>query len=226
MFNKSRGADKLQERKVEKILEILADRYPVPKTTLNFSSPFELLIATIMSAQTTDKQVNRITKELFKDYNRPEDFYKMKQEELEEKICSIGLYHNKSKYIIETSKIILTDYQGQVPDTREELMKLPGVGRKTANVLLVCAFGINTIPVDTHVFRVANRIGLADSENVVGVEKQLQDKISENLWGDLHHWLIFLGRDICKARRPNCKVCPINYLCEYYKKVGNNKNEE
>ncbi len=206
----------MEGTKVNKILNILTERYPLPQTTLEFSTQFELLVATIMSAQTTDKQVNKVTKKLFKKYNTARDFSKLKREELEDRICSIGLYRNKSKYIIETSKILLKEYQGQVPATREELMKLPGVGRKTANVILVCAFGINTIPVDTHVFRVANRIGLANSNNVKEVEKQLQNIIPEELWGDIHHILIYLGREICKARSPRCKSCPLNHLCEYF----------
>ncbi len=206
----------MHKKEVKALLTILAEKYPVPETALNFSTPFELLVATIMSAQTTDKQVNRVTEELFKEYNTPEDFCKMSKEELAEKICSIGLYRNKSKYIIKTSKLLLTKYKGKVPHTRKELMELPGVGRKTANVVLICAFGKNTIPVDTHVFRVANRIGLVKADNVEEVEKELEKIIPQKSWGDLHHRLIFLGREVCKARKPDCENCPVKNFCFYF----------
>ncbi|QTL98265.1 endonuclease III [Iocasia frigidifontis] len=203
-------------RKVTKIIMLMEEKWPKPVTELNYSSPFELLLATILSAQSTDKQVNKVTKRLFKKYNQPGDFAEMKKDELAQEINSIGLYRNKSKFIIESSQLILKDFKGKVPDTRKELMRLPGVGRKTANVILASAFQKNAIAVDTHVFRVANRLGLVKTDKVVEVEKQLMNIIPEEKWSDLHHWLIFLGRRICKARNPHCNKCFLQDYCEYY----------
>lgn len=207
-------------KEIKQIINILSKKYPDPDTALNYSTPFELLIATILSAQTTDKQVNKVTKKLFKNYNTPQDLASLKITELEKLIKSIGLYRNKSKYIIQTSKKIINEFDGQVPETRKELMKLPGVGRKTANVVLTCAFTKNAFPVDTHVFRVSNRIGLVQAENVNEVEKQLMQVIPEKLWGKMHHWLIYLGRELCKAQNPNCNNCDLNKLCKYYKNTN------
>lgn len=202
---------------LEQIMTILAEKYPEPETELNFSTPFELLVATILSAQSTDKQVNKVTERLFKKYNKPEDFANLERRELEKEINSIGLYRNKSKYIIETSKILLDKYGGRVPATRRELTELPGVGRKTANVLLACAFARNAIPVDTHVFRVANRLGLANSDRVDQVEEELMKAVPEDSWADMHHWLIFHGRRTCKARNPECNRCELKVYCKYYR---------
>jgi len=206
--------------KKDKLIKLFASNYPEPVTALNFSTPFELLIATVLSAQTTDIQVNKVTKNLFKVYNKPKDFVNLKQKELEKKIKSIGLYKNKSKYIINLSKIIIDKYNGKIPDTRDDLMKLPGVGRKTANVVLGCAFKKNTIPVDTHVLRVSNRLGLCNSRNTYEVEKSLMEKFPPKIWLDLHHWLIIHGRNVCKARNPLCNDCFINKLCDDYKNKG------
>lgn len=208
----------MKEEILKKLISIFSKKYPEPRTALNFSTPFELLIATILSAQSTDKQVNKVTKDLFKKYNRPEDFANMKKEKLEKEINSIGLYRNKSKYIIETSKKIIEDFGGKVPETRKELLGLSGVGRKTANVILASAFSKNAFPVDTHVFRVAKRIGLAKSNRVEEVEKELMENIPENMWIDMHHWLIFHGRETCKAQNPDCSNCDINDYCHFYKK--------
>lgn len=204
----------------KRIMDKLAAEYPEAKTELNFTTPFELLVATILSAQTTDRQVNKVTAELFKKYNTAEDFARLTPEELAEEIKSIGLYRNKSRFIIEASKILLEKYDGEVPASREELMKLPGVGRKTANVILSSAFNRAAIAVDTHVFRVANRIGLANSDDVLGVEKQLMERVPESLWSKLHHWLIFHGRRVCKARNPACSSCVLKEDCFYYNKRG------
>jgi len=174
------------------------------------------LIATILSAQSTDKQVNKVTKRLFKKYNKPADFAKLTIAELEKKINSIGLYHNKSKYIIECSKLLIKNYNGKVPRNRKELMELPGVGRKTANVVLICAFGINAFPVDTHVLRVTNRLGLVETDSPLEVEKRLCDLVPEEKWSDMHHWLIFHGRETCKARKPECQQCLIQEYCKKY----------
>lgn len=207
----------MSSRQHREILRILAERYPNPKPALNFTNPFELLIATILSAQTTDKQVNNITAKLFAKYTRPEDYSALTQEGLEEDIKSCGLYKNKAKNIIATCKILVEQYNSQVPRTGEQLIKLPGVGRKTANVVLSNAFGVPAIAVDTHVFRVANRLGLADSSDVKVTEKHLMENIDRELWSDAHHWLIFFGREICHARKPQCNQCPLSHLCNHLK---------
>lgn len=201
---------------IHDIIELLNQKYPAPRTELNFSTPFELLIATILSAQSTDKQVNKVTSSLFQKYNRPEDFKDLSEEELAKMISSIGLNRSKSRYIIKTSLLIIDNYDGKVPLTRKELIKLPGVGRKTANVVLACAFGKNAFPVDTHVFRVSNRLGLAESDQVKEVEKQLMKIVPEDLWIDMHHWLIFHGRETCQARKPECSRCFLSPYCKFY----------
>lgn len=208
-------------KKISKIIDILSQKYPDPETALNYSSPFELLIAVILSAQTTDKQVNKVTAKLFKEYNTPSDFSSLEQKELQEKLKNIGLFRNKSKYIIETANIIENKYNSKVPHSREELMKLPGVGRKTANVVLSCAFSRNTFPVDTHVFRVSFRLGLASGESVEKTEKELQETIPKNKWSKMHLWLINHGRDVCKAHNPDCKSCSLKDYCMYYDKHFN-----
>ncbi|MDK2822823.1 MAG: endonuclease [Clostridia bacterium] len=200
----------------EKILEKLKKCYPRVKTALRFNNPFELLIATILSAQTTDKQVNKVTARIFKKYPDPYELSKLSHEQLAEEIKSIGLYQNKSKNIITACKILIEKFNGEVPRTREELMELPGVGRKTANVVLSNAFNIPAIAVDTHVFRVANRLGLADSKDTLETEKQLMEIIPKEDWSDAHHWLIWHGRLVCKARKPKCEKCKLNYLCKFY----------
>lgn len=200
-----------------KVIEILKETYPNAKSGLKFTNPFELLIATILSAQCTDKRVNIITDRLFKKYKTPEDFLKLTPEELQEEIRECGLYRNKSKSILETCKILKEKYNSKVPETLEELLTLPGVGRKTANVVLSNAFSKQAIAVDTHVFRVSNRIGLADSKDVFTTEKQLMELIPENLWSLSHHLLIHHGRNLCMARKPKCDECPVNHLCLYFK---------
>ncbi|MGO1369567.1 MAG: endonuclease III [Senegalia sp. (in: firmicutes)] len=208
---------KLNKKEIKEVLEILKELYPDAKSELDFTNPFELLISTILSAQSTDKRVNSITKELYKEYKTPSDFLTLSTEELGEKIRSIGFFRNKSKNILRTCEILLEDYNGEVPNTREELMKLPGVGRKTANVVISNVFGKNAIAVDTHVFRVSNRIGIVNAKDVDETEKQLMKNIDEDSWTDAHNWLIFHGRRICKARSPKCSECPLNEYCLYYK---------
>ncbi|WGS65717.1 endonuclease III [Marinitoga aeolica] len=212
---------KLKSKKeVKKILDILSKTYTNPQTVLKYSNNFELLIAVMLSAQTTDNQVNKVTPILFEKYKTPEDFAKLEPEELEKYIKGVGLYKTKSKNIIKTAKILVDKYNGEIPKTREELIKLPGVGRKTANVILSVAFGEDAIAVDTHVFRVSNRIGLANSKDVRATEEDLMKVIPKELWGKAHHWLIFHGRNVCKARNPKCEECPIKEYCDYYKKAG------
>ncbi len=207
----------LSKKEVKEVLMILEELYPHAKAELNFSNPFELLIATILSAQCTDVRVNKVTEKLFRKYKTPEDYLKLTEEELGEKIRSCGFYNNKSKNILGTCEMLVKEYDGKVPDTREELMKLPGVGRKTANVVLSNAFFKEAIAVDTHVFRVSNRIGLSNSSNVLDTEKDLMGNIEKNMWSKAHHLLIFHGRRICKARKPLCEKCPLDSYCIYYK---------
>ncbi len=213
----------LGKEEAREVIRILLQLYPDAKAELNFSNPFELLIATILSAQTTDVQVNKITDKLFQDYKTPEDFIKLTEEELANKIKTCGFYRNKSKNILATCRILVDQYQGRIPDTMEELMELPGVGRKTANVVLSNAFNKPAIAVDTHVFRVSNRIGLADSDNVLDTEKDLMNIIDKDMWSKAHHLLIFHGRRICKARKPLCDKCPLTGYCFYYNNHVKNK---
>ncbi|NMB26487.1 MAG: endonuclease III [Tissierellia bacterium] len=211
----------LTKEEIKEAINILLELYPDAKAELNYSSSFELLIATILSAQCTDVQVNKTTEKLFKDYKTPEDYLGLTEEELGEMIRSCGFYKTKSKNILATSKLIVENFNGQVPDTLEELITLPGVGRKTANVVLSNAFGKPAIAVDTHVFRVSNRIGLADSKNVLDTERDLMDNIDKKTWSKAHHLLIFHGRRICKARKPLCKNCPLTDYCSYFKEEIN-----
>jgi len=207
---------------VNKIIEIFETEYPEPVTALNYSNAFELLIAVIMSAQTTDKQVNKVTYDLFKKNSTPEEILELGKEKLAEKIKSIGLYRNKSKYIIDTCKILIDKYDGKVPEELNELIKLSGVGRKTANVVLTEYFNKDTFPVDTHVKRVSIRLGLTVVNNTRQIEKELMNFFPEKLWGDLHHWFIYHGRNICKARTPLCNKCKIINFCDYKKTGGEN----
>ncbi|MCX7694192.1 MAG: endonuclease III [Caloramator sp.] len=206
----------MEKTRVIKILQILSELYGHLGCALKFRTPFELLVATMLSAQTTDVTVNKATDILFKKYNKPQDFVNIPQSELEKYIRTCGFYKNKAKNIIAASRMIVEEYNGKVPDSLEELTKLPGVGRKTANVVLSNAFGKDAIAVDTHVFRVSNRIGLAKSEDVLKTEEQLMENIPKNMWSSAHHLLIWHGRNICTARNPKCLECPINELCDYY----------
>ncbi len=192
---------------------------PSPKTELVYRTPFELLIAVILSAQATDRSVNLATAKLFAAANTPKQILKLGETGLLRFIQSIGLYRNKARNIIATCQILHEKYQAQVPRTREELEQLPGVGRKTANVVLNTAFGEATIAVDTHIFRVANRTGIAPGKNVVEVENRLMRLVPEQFRKDAHHWLILHGRYVCKARKPDCPGCSIADLCEYRNKT-------
>jgi endonuclease-3 len=202
----------------KKILDTLAQTYPDAKCALDHENAFQLLIATILSAQCTDKRVNIITARIFPKYPTPADFAALTPEQLAEEIKDCGLYQAKSRNIIETCRILLDKYGGEVPPRMEDLVQLPGVGRKTANVVLSNAFGIPAIAVDTHVFRVANRIGLAEADDVLKTEEQLMARIPKKLWSPAHHWLIHHGRQICDARNPKCHVCPIAAYCQYGKR--------
>jgi endonuclease-3 len=197
-------------------LDILEKVYPDAKCELEHDSPFELLVATILSAQCTDVRVNKVTSEMFKKYNKPQDFANMDILFLEDLIKECGLFRNKAKNIKATSKVLLEDFGGEVPKTIKELMTLPGVGRKTANVVASTCFGVPAIAVDTHVFRVSNRIGFVDEKNVSNTEKALQKVIPKERWTKAHHLFIFHGRRTCFARNPNCETCEINHICKYY----------
>jgi len=188
---------------------------PAPRTELKFNSPFELLVAVVLSAQATDKSVNLATDKLFQRANTPARLLKLGLAGLERHIKSIGLYHTKAKNILATCKLLLAQHGGEVPQTREALEALPGVGRKTANVILNTAFGQPTIAVDTHIFRVSNRTGIAPGKNVTEVENKLLKFVPEEFRHDAHHWLILHGRYVCMARKPKCPECLINDLCEY-----------
>lgn len=202
-----------------KILQILEETYSHARCALHFRNPFELLIATMLSAQTTDRQVNEITKTLFAKYKTPADFARLNPEELEAEIKSVGLYRHKAKNIIATCRKLVADYGGEVPASLEELTKLPGVGRKTANVVLANAFGIPALAVDTHVFRVANRLGLARARDPEETEEQLKVAIPKDQWAAAHHWLIWHGRNICDARRPKCGECPLAGECALHRRT-------
>jgi endonuclease III len=215
-----------KQESYNKIIDILEETYPDAHCELVHESAFELLVATVLSAQTTDKKVNQVTEKMFKKYNTPEAFAKIEQEELEKEIKEIGLYRNKAKNIIALSKMIIEEYNGIVPGTMEELTRLPGVGRKTANVVLSNAFGVPAIAVDTHVFRVSNKIGLAKTKDVSETEEQLMKNIPKERWSKAHHLLIFHGRRTCSARKPNCSKCTINAYCKEYQKSLKKENKE
>ena len=219
-----RESKKQKAERIRAALAALKEAYPDARPELNFTSPFELLVATMLSAQCTDKQVNKTTAVLFPLYNTPEAFASLSEEELAPYIRSCGFYQTKGKNIIAASKIIVEQYGGEVPRERDELTKLPGVGRKTANVVVSNAFGVPAIAVDTHVVRVANRIGLADAKDVLNTEKQLMQNIPEEDWSAAHHWIIFHGRRVCSARSPKCGICTIRPYCLEY--INNQKKTE
>jgi endonuclease-3 len=197
------------------MFERLREANPAPRTELHYGSPFELLVAVILSAQATDKSVNKATAHLFRAANTPAAILALGVDGLSPYIKSIGLYNSKAKNIIATCRLLAEHHGGAVPRTREELERLPGVGRKTANVILNTAFGEATIAVDTHIFRVANRTGLAPGKTVRAVEDKLLKSVPLEFRHDAHHWLILHGRYVCKARNPACPTCRIADLCEY-----------
>ena len=205
----------MNRNKRTEIFTRLQQQNPHPTTELNFNNEFELLIAVILSAQATDISVNKATGPLYQVANTPAAIYQLGEKKLKSYIQSIGLYNTKAKNILKTCKILIDQYDSQVPDDRQALEALPGVGRKTANVILNTAFGHPTIAVDTHIFRVSNRTGIAPGKTVVEVEKRLLRLVPEEFKHDAHHWLILLGRYTCTARSPNCPACIINDLCEY-----------
>ena len=208
----------MRKQQREAILALLEENYMGTETALNYSTPFELLVAVIMSAQCTDERVNKITARIFPKYNTPEKMGALSQEQLEEEIRDCGLFRSKAKNLLATCKMLTEEYNSVIPDTVEELMKLPGVGKKTANVVASIVYKVPAIAVDTHVFRVSHRLGLAKGDDPLAVEKELQKAIPKNKWSDAHHWLIWHGRKICKARKPLCSECVLVELCPYKEK--------
>ena len=205
----------MDKNKAKAVMDALEGLYPEAKAELHFTNPYETLVATILSAQCTDKRVNQVTEPLFRLYPDAAAMAQLTPEELEPHIKSCGLYHNKAKNIVAACRALVEQYGGQVPADRKKLMALPGVGQKTAGVVLLAAFGDDQIPVDTHVFRVSNRIGLARSTTPSGVEKQLREILPQEIWSHAHHLLIWHGRRCCAARTPACERCPLSGgLCE------------
>lgn len=207
----------MDSQTVMEVLGELEKLYPQAGAELNFTNPFETVIATVLAAQCTDKRVNIVTAKLFPKYPDAKAMAQLTSEELEPMIQECGLFHTKARNIVELCRILVAKYDGRVPDTMEELVQLPGVGRKTANVVLANAFGKPAFAVDTHVFRVSNRIGLAHANNVEQTERQLMEAVPRDRWSHTHHLLIWHGRRCCTARKPACERCPI-VQCEYLNK--------
>ncbi len=201
---------------VQKILEGLEILYPDAKPALLYNTPYELLVAVILSAQCTDERVNKVTAVLFKEHNTPEKMLELTQEELEKYIFSCGFYHNKAAHILAASRDILEKFGGEVPSTLDGLKTLAGVGQKTANVVFSVAFGGDAIAVDTHVFRVSNRLGIAEGKTPAKVEEGLRAVIPQELWSKAHHYLIWHGRKVCHSQRPDCGNCTLKDFCKYY----------
>ncbi|QFT89363.1 Endonuclease III [Bacillus sp. THAF10] len=209
----------LNLNQIREVLDTMGDMFPDAHCELNHKNPFELVIAVALSAQCTDALVNKVTKNLFEKYKTPHDYLAVPLEELQQDIRSIGLYRNKAKNIRSLCQLLLDDYEGEVPTERDELVKLPGVGRKTANVVVSVAFGVPAIAVDTHVERVSKRLGICKwKDSVLEVEKTLMRKIPKEEWSETHHRLIFFGRYHCKAQNPQCDSCPLLEMCREGKK--------
>lgn len=204
----------LSEQACAEALRRLAAAYPDAKPALEYRTPFELLVSTMLAAQCTDRQVNKCTRVLYEKYNTPAQFAALTEEQLEPYIKSCGFFRAKGKNILATSRLLVERYGGQVPPDRDALTQLPGVGRKTANVVVSNAFGIPAIAVDTHVFRVSNRIGLADAKTVEKTEEQLMARIPQKDWSAAHHWLIYHGRRVCGAKKPRCEGCCVACVCD------------
>lgn len=208
-------------KKCTEIYNYLNDLLKCPKCELEYENIFQLLVAVILSAQCTDKRVNLVTKELFKTYKTPNDFLKLKQEELETLIHSCGFYKNKAKAILSASRDIETKFNGNVPKNMEDLLSLSGVGRKTANVVLSEGFKQDAIAVDTHVFRVSHRLDLSSGKTPINVEEDLKEEFDKNLWSSLHLYLVLFGRYYCKSIKPECEICELKGYCKYYKEKNN-----
>ena len=207
-------------KKIEKeqALAELASLYPDAKPALHYTTPYELLVAVVLSAQCTDERVNIVTAKLFEKYNTPEAMVTLSQKELEKYIFSCGFYRMKAEHILSASRDILEKFGGEVPGTVEELMTLAGVGKKTANVIYSVAFGGQAIAVDTHVFRVSNRLGLAKGKTPLEVEENLYKVVPKENWSKAHHWMIYHGRRVCHSQKPACDACTLSHLCDFAKK--------
>jgi endonuclease III len=217
----------LNKAQIQFCLEQIEDMFPDAHCELHHSNPFELTIAVLLSAQCTDALVNKVTPKLFAKYKKPQDYLDVSLEELQDDIRSIGLYRNKAKNIQKLSELLLNEYGGEIPRDRDELTKLPGVGRKTANVVVSVAYDVPAIAVDTHVERVSKRLGICRwKDSVLQVEETLMKKIPKKLWGATHHRLIFFGRYHCKAQNPNCPECPLLSICREGKKRMNQKEKK
>ena len=202
----------------EQVLAELASLYPDAKPALHYTTPYELLVAVVLSAQCTDERVNIVTAKLFEKYSTPEAMVTLSQKELEKYIFSCGFYRMKAEHILSASRDILEKFGGEVPGTIEELMTLAGVGKKTANVIYAVAFGGDAIAVDTHVFRVSNRLGLAKGKTPLEVEEGLYKVVPKKNWSKAHHWMIYHGRRVCHSQKPACETCTLAHLCDYAKK--------
>jgi endonuclease-3 len=216
---KKAPGSRLTQSEVDEIFRRFEEVSPHPKTELHYRDPFTLLVAVVLSAQATDASVNRVTPDLFRTADTPEKLARLGEAALTDKIKTIGLYRNKAKNLIALANKLVAEHGGKVPDSREVLMTLPGVGRKTANVVLNTAFGQSTIGIDTHAFRVANRTGLAPGKTPLEVELKLDRIVPERFKHNAHHWLILHGRYVCKARKPECWRCIINDICLYKPKT-------
>lgn len=205
----------VSKEEAKKIIDILSKEYPGAKPALAYNNPYELLVAVILSAQCTDERVNKVTSELFKEYNTPEKMVTLGYDELSSIIFPCGLNNSKAKHIIDASREIIEKYDGKVPSTFEELITLPGVGRKTANVVYAVAFDGDAIAVDTHVFRVSNRIGLANSNTPEKTEMDLRSVLDKKVWSKAHHYLIWHGRKVCSSQKPKCDGCVLKSKCKY-----------
>ena len=210
--------------RISNILTELERLYPDARPALHFKNPYQLLVAVILSAQCTDVKVNMVTPALFEAYPDAAALAAAEPEDVEPYIKTCGIYRNKARNLVLTARALVSEYGGEVPADHEKLTELPGVGRKTANVVMSCAFGADAIAVDTYVFRVSNRLGLADAGDVLKTEQQLMQNIPKNKWSLAHHWIIFHGRRVCAARKPDCKSCTLSAWCEYAQ--GNPKGKK
>ncbi len=209
----------MDKQKAKIVIDALQKQYPNAQTALQYNSVYQLLVAVMLSAQCTDERVNKVTKILFERCPTPSDMLTLSFEELASIIKPCGLFNSKAKHILQASKDIIEKHNGQVPKTLSELTMLSGVGRKTADVMIAVAFNGDAIPVDTHVFRVANRVGLANAKTPSKTEFQLMKVIEKSSWSKAHHYILWHGRLVCKARKPMCENCTISEFCKYYKKV-------
>ena len=205
------------KKNILEIVDAIDALYENPKCELEFNSDYELLVAVILSAQCTDKRVNQVTRELFKNYNDPFKMITLPQEQLEKIIHPCGFFHNKASHILEASRELVEKYDGKIPSDKEKLKALPGVGEKTANVVLSMAFKIPAIAVDTHVFRVSNRLGLANSKDVLNTQRDLERNLPREKWIKFHYALVLHGRYVCKSQRPLCSECKLSSLCKFYR---------